>query len=256
MALAERLCLSAHCHFLIPSLPGKGEGINVSLRLADLRLGAIRSGTPAECGSVWAMRAVDTPSPLVVGAHRGAFDRRSVLVGSLAVAALTACNDERAADAGVQPSPAPTSTAEAFLPVLTAIAERLLPTDDLGPGAKEAKVGVFLQGIFKDERLASVHPLLKRGAAFLMKAARAEGNAAFVELDDLAKDDLLRRLGDNLMRPDGFHGPTFVRVMLALTLEGFLGDPRHGGNKGGLGWQVVGFSPEARATGLGLKVLP
>ncbi|MDP2344984.1 MAG: gluconate 2-dehydrogenase subunit 3 family protein [Deltaproteobacteria bacterium] len=193
----------------------------------------------------------------------GAFDRRSVLVGSLALAALAACTKDHPADAGPIADPLPPTTAsasskakEAFVPVLTAIAERLLPTDDLGPGAKEADVAAFLGRVFEDQRLASVHPLLKRGAAFLMKAARLEGEKAFVDLDDVAKDDLLRRLGDNLMRPDGFHGPTFVRVMLALTLEGFLGDPRHGGNKGGLGWQVVGFSPESRAQGLTLKVLP
>jgi hypothetical protein len=63
------------------------------------------------------------------------------------------------------------------------------------------------------------------------------------------------------MRPDGFAGPTFVRVALALTLEGFLGDPRHGGNKDGIGWRFVGHSPDGRAAGLalsppGLKVVP
>ena len=136
------------------------------------------------------------------------------------------------------------------------VTERLLPSDDLGPGAKEADVAVFVARVFQDQRLASVHPLLKRGASFLMKAAQAEAHKPWVELDDVTKDDLLRRLGDNLMRPDGFHGPTFVRVMLALTLEGFLGDPRHGGNKGGVGWQSVGFSIDGRAQGLALKVLP
>lgn len=205
------------------------------------------------------MDDVNPPAP-------GAFDRRSVLVGSLALAALAACKkDEPAAVTTSAPEP-PSSTRarDTFVPVLAAIAERLLPSDDLGPGAKEADVAGFLRGVFDDQRLASVHPLLKRGAAFLMKAAQLEGQKPFVDLDDAAKDDLLQRLGDNLMRPDGFHGPTFVRVMLALTLEGFLGDPRHGGNKDGVGWRIVGFSQDSRASGLaqnvaaapGLKVVP
>ncbi|HEY1099925.1 MAG TPA: hypothetical protein VGF99_13405, partial [Myxococcota bacterium] len=42
----------------------------------------------------------------------------------------------------------------------------------------------------------------------------------------------------------------FVRVVLALTLEGFLGDPRHGGNHDGVGWRFVGYAPDSRAAGL------
>ena len=191
-------------------------------------------------------------------ASPGAFDRRSVLVGSFGLLALGACKQDAPSAVGVTAPPASTATnaPEAFVPVLVAVAERLLPSDDLGPGAKEADVAAFLRTVFDDQRLAGVHPLLKRGAAFLMKAARLEGDRAFTDLDDVAKDELLRRLGDNLMRPDGFHGPTFVRVMLALTLEGFLGDPRHGGNQGGLGWRVVGFSPDGRAQGLALRLAP
>jgi hypothetical protein len=45
-------------------------------------------------------------------------------------------------------------------------------------------------------------------------------------------------------------------MVMALTLEGLLGDPRHGGNEGGIGWRTMGFSPDGRAQGLALKVLP
>jgi hypothetical protein len=197
-------------------------------------------------------RDVDAP----VGSVVGAFDRRSALVGSLALAALAACKREGvvAVDAGVK-DPAPKNAKDAFVPVMVAIADRLLPSGD-GPGAKDVDVGAFFVRVFDDERLATVHPLLKRGCAFLMKAAQLEGQKPFVDLDDASRDDLISRLAENQMRPDGFHGPTFVRIMLALTLEGFLSDPRHGGNKGGLGWRFVGFSPDGRAAGLALPVLP
>lgn len=193
-------------------------------------------------------------------ATAGAFDRRSALLGSFALAAFAAC---RAAEGPTQePAPkepqkdAPSKGAEAFLPVMVAIADRLLPADASGPGAKDVDVAAFFDKVMKDDRLGTIHPLLKRGCAFLMKAAHAEANAGFAALDAAAQDDLLLRLSENKMRPDGFQGPTFVRVMLALTLEGYLGDPRHGGNKGGLGWRTLGFSPEGRAQGLALKVLP
>ena len=31
-------------------------------------------------------------------------------------------------------------------------------------------------------------------------------------------------------------------MMMALTLEGMLGDPAHGGNRGEGGWQLVGWA--------------
>ena len=188
----------------------------------------------------------------------GAFDRRSALVGSFALAVLAACKDEAKSPTTPQPSPKtnPASSKEAFLPVMVAIADRLFPKDDSGPGAAALDVGVFFDRVLDDARLGTIHPLLKRGCAFLMKAAQTEAHKPFVDLDEAQKDDLLARLSENQMRPDGFSGPTFVRVMLALTLEGVLGDPRHGGNKDKLGWSTVGFSPDGRASGLALKVLP
>lgn len=216
-----------------------------------------------------------TPAAATSASTIGAFDRRSILLGSLALATLAACKRDEpgGSDGGLTvstspPTEAPTTARAAFLPVMVAIADRLVPADETGPGAKDVDVAAFFGRVFDDPRLGTLHPLLKRGCAFLMKAARAEGNKAFVDLDVAAQDDLLLRLSENQMRPDGFHGPTFVRVMLALTLEGFLGDPRHGGNKDGVGWRVVGFSPEGRAQGLalaapspssspsGLKVVP
>ena len=70
------------------------------------------------------------------------------------------------------------------------------------------------------------------------------------------QDALITRFVDNTVRPDGFSMQTFMRAVMALTLEGYLGDPRHGGNAGGVGWRVVGFAPEGRAQGLALQVLP
>jgi len=201
----------------------------------------------------------DATEPAPATSTAGAFDRRSALLGSFALAAFAAC---KAAEGPPEPKKEPPKEpdaakgADAFLPVMVAIADRLLPADASGPGAKDVDVAAFFDKVMKDDRLGTIQPLLKRGCAFLMKAAHAEANVAFTALDAAAADDLLLRLSENKMRPDGFQGPTFVRVMLALTLEGYLGDPRHGGNKGGLGWRTLGFSTDGRAQGLALKVLP
>jgi gluconate 2-dehydrogenase gamma chain len=38
-------------------------------------------------------------------------------------------------------------------------------------------------------------------------------------------------------------GADFVDALVILTLEGFLGDPRYGGNRGTVGWTWAGYSP-------------
>ena len=188
----------------------------------------------------------------------GGFDRRTLL-GGLVAASLAACaKAPEAKKTGPSSSTTPPArdATTAFVPVLVAIADRLVPSDETGPGAKEANVGAFFTRVFADQRLSTVHPLLKRGCAFVMKVAQSEQKMAFVDLDAAARDGIIGRLVDNQMRPDGFSGPLFVRMVMALTLEGLLGDPRHGGNEGGIGWRTMGFSPDGRAQGLALKVLP
>jgi gluconate 2-dehydrogenase gamma chain len=194
---------------------------------------------------------------------RGAFDRRTALsagfVAALGTLACDTCAPNTPAPTATPPPPtAPggNQATAAFVPVLVAMAECFLPSDDLGPGAQEAELAPFFEGAFADQRLSTVVPLLKRGCAFVMKTAQQETQQAFVSLDVATRDDLLQRLANNVLRPDGFGGAIFVRVVLALTLEGFLGDPRHGGNKGGIGWRSVGFSPDSRAAGVALPVLP
>ena len=199
----------------------------------------------------------------VSAATLGGLDRRTLLSGftGLMAAGLVACAKPAAAPGTASSSPSSSSSSgsnatAAFVPVLVALADRLVPSDDLGPGAREAEVGAFFSRVFADQRLSTVHPLLKRGCAFVMKVAQREHASAFVDLDGAARDDIIRRLVDNQMRPDGFTGPVFVRMVMALTLEGLLGDPRHGGNANGVGWKMVGFSPDGRSQGLALKVLP
>jgi gluconate 2-dehydrogenase gamma chain len=171
---------------------------------------------------------------------RMAFDRRSLLVTGAALAAAAACTDDA-------PKPAAPPPPASALDVLAAVAFRLLPSDDLGPGAKEAGVDAYLARALQDPRLGHVKPMLEKGAAFLDRAAREEKQQPFVALDGAAQDDLVGRLANGKMRPNDFQGPLFVRFVLALTLEGFLGDPKHGGNKGEVAWKWLGFSPHGRA---------
>ncbi|MBI1947101.1 MAG: gluconate 2-dehydrogenase subunit 3 family protein [Deltaproteobacteria bacterium] len=181
-----------------------------------------------------------------------AFDRRSLLLGGATLlgggALLSSCPKD--------PEPGAPATKDAgggddgdgdgqmslddVMPTLVAVCERLVPSDDLGPGVKEAGIDTYLRKALADPRMKAIKSMTQRGAVWVARAAKKEHGKWFVELDDAAKDALITRLVKGEVKPKGFTPLAFVRVLLALSLEAFLGDPRHGGNKDQVGWKFVG----------------
>lgn len=182
-----------------------------------------------------------------------AFDRRSVLLGGATLlggaALLPACPKEPdpgagtpkdAGGAGEGPADDERISLQDVLPTLVAICERLLPSDDLGPGAREAGIATYLPKVLADPRMRAIKSMTQRGAVWVARAAKKEHGKWFVELSDEQKDAFINRLVKGEVKPKGFTPVAFVRILLALTLEAFLGDPRHGGNKDQVGWKFVG----------------
>jgi gluconate 2-dehydrogenase gamma chain len=183
------------------------------------------------------------------------FDRRTLLKSAGIAVAMTplACKDDSSTTAAVSakdpveaPSPsasaAPPALAQTVLDTLSAVAARILPSDDVGPGAREANVGAYLSKTLADPRMRNLVPLMNRASGYLVRYAQSElKKTRFTDLTDDEQDEILTRMAENKVRPDGFSGPAFMQVMVALTLEGFLGDPRHGGNKDRVAWNWLGY---------------
>lgn len=188
------------------------------------------------------------------------FDRRTLLKSATiaAAAAPLACKNDPKAEHAIDPkAPAPTTSAagpalaEPVLRTLEAVAFRILPSDELGPGAREANVGDSLRKTLGDPRMKNLVPLMNRASGFLVRYAQSEKKKPdFVALTVEEQDDILTRLATNGARPDGFSGQAFMQVMVALTLEGFLGDPRHGGNKDKVAWAWLKYDDEASRAAL------
>lgn len=180
------------------------------------------------------------------------YDRRSVLLGGatilgggVLVTELSGCPEEKPYD-GKPPKPnegvppdGEMSVGE-VLPILVAVADQLIPEDDMGPGVKAAGIETYLEKVLADPRMKAIKSLVTRGAVFLGRAARKEQGKGFWELTAEQREGFIGRLARGEMRPTGFTPQAFVRVMLALSLECFLGDPRHGGNKNEVGWKFIG----------------
>jgi len=117
---------------------------------------------------------------------------------------------------------------------LDAIAAQIIPTDDNLPGAREARVVVFMDralGGFmagqKDFLLGGLDDL--NGTV----AERWPAAARFAELTEEQQHELLTEIED-----EAFFGAVRFGV-----LTGMFAHPDWGGNHEGAGWKVLGFEP-------------
>lgn len=114
---------------------------------------------------------------------------------------------------------------------IEAIAAQIIPSTD-GPGAREAGVIYFidraLETFARDEREA-----YRTGMAELQKKRREmfPGSASIVSLSDEEQKALIRSIENT----------EFFELLRTHTVLGFLGDPRYGGNRGKVGWELIGF---------------
>ena len=113
---------------------------------------------------------------------------------------------------------------------LAAFIDRLIPSDELGPGAVEAGAQIYI-----DRVLAG--PNASEKATFVqgLEAADAYANkvhgAALADLPVEKRDQVVTAM---------IADPFFNRVR-RLTLEGMFGDPFYGGNKNFAGWDLIRY---------------
>lgn len=131
-----------------------------------------------------------------------------------------------------------TFTASTFA-TLSAICERILPRDQ-DPGANDLGVPTYIDRALATPELASAREVVVRVMPLVDRQARTRfGGKGFHELTPEQQDEILE-----LWEHGHDGGQHFFPVILSLTLEGAFGDPKYGGNAGGLGFAMIGFTPE------------
>ncbi|MGR6735093.1 gluconate 2-dehydrogenase subunit 3 family protein [Pseudomonas chlororaphis] len=180
----------------------------------------------------------------------------------------------------VEPARAPVSTnADAYQPsyftaeewaFVQAAVERLIPADEQGPGALEAGVPEYIdrqmntpyaagalwymQGPFNADAAPEMgwqsklvpKEIYRLGIAATDAWSKAFNGKTFAAQDSATRDDLLKQLEAGKPQFDSVPPKIFFNLLLQNTKEGFFCDPIHGGNKGMVGWTLIGF-PGARA---------
>jgi hypothetical protein len=126
--------------------------------------------------------------------------------------------------------------------LLTAMIDRLIPTDALGPGAKDAGVLTYIDNALGGA-LASSRPQYAAGLAAMDRYSRASRGKGFLELNERDRDSLLMDLESGSATPGMFAGSSaqFFGMVLGHTRQGMFGDPFYGGNKDFAGWDLLRY---------------
>jgi gluconate 2-dehydrogenase gamma chain len=119
---------------------------------------------------------------------------------------------------------------------LRAIVARLIPSDENGPGALEARADRFidrgLAGALKSSRAAYTS-----GLAAVNTQAQTMKGAAFSKLSPADQDAVLANIQQTTA--------AFFILVRNHTIQGTFSDPFYGGNANFIGWDMIGY-PGAR----------
>ena len=123
---------------------------------------------------------------------------------------------------------------------LEAVTARLIPTDEHGPGAAEARAARYIDRALGGALAASL-PAYRAGLAALDRFAETAAAGRFARLPAAAQDRVLRAVERG--SAPGFAGGSaaFFALVRSHTIQGTFSDPAYGGNAGFVGWELIGY---------------
>jgi len=147
---------------------------------------------------------------------------------------------------------------------LDAAAERLIPTDELGPGGKEAGISCYIDQQLRSSwgthgRLYRAGPwkegtpeqgyqsrlvpqeIYRIGIQEINAICRARYERPFDQLQPEKQDEMLKALEKGEVDLPSMSSKMFFDLLWRNTEEGYFADPIYGGNRGKVGWKLVGF---------------
>jgi len=208
------------------------------------------------------------------GEHNPIGRRRFLLGASTAVAAGVA--PTAAAQAQQQGAPAAAAAAsgseptayltltEAEAAFFAAVADTMIPADELTPSGTECGIVIFIDrqlvsawgggakmyrnGPFRNAKREYGYqlPLTPRqffaaGVVAINAWTRKAYGKDFDRLAAKEREDALKALEQGKAALDDFDGKAFFEALLQITMEGFFADPIYGGNRNKASWRMIGF---------------
>jgi gluconate 2-dehydrogenase gamma chain len=124
--------------------------------------------------------------------------------------------------------------------ILEAIVARLIPTDDNGPGAAEARAAHYIDRALAGPLSASRRAYAVGLAAVDAYAQSAKG-APFDKLAAPDQDAVLSDMEKNVAKGFAPNSSTFFNLVRTHTIQGMFSDPYYGGNANFVGWDLLGY---------------
>jgi gluconate 2-dehydrogenase gamma chain len=123
---------------------------------------------------------------------------------------------------------------------IEAMVARLIPSDENGPGAREARAAHYIDRALGGA-LASSLEAYRNGLAAVDSYARASKGAPFAQLSMQAQDAVLSDMEGNVATGFAPNAATFFNLVRAHTIHGTFSDPYYGGNANFVGWDLIGY---------------
>jgi gluconate 2-dehydrogenase gamma chain len=147
---------------------------------------------------------------------------------------------------------------------LDAAVARLIPADELGPGAKEADVTYFIDrqlmsswgthgrnyrmGPWREgtpqqgfQSRLTPQEIYRLGIRETDIYCTKRYGKAFCFLKPEQQDEVLHALEDGEVPLESLSSKLFFSLLWRNTDEGFFSDPMYGGNRDKIGWKLIGF---------------
>jgi len=180
-----------------------------------------------------------------------ALSRRSLFKQLGLAGVATTISGTSLAPSAAAPSPPPASAqlpAREALETLTAaeadaleaIVARLIPTDENGPGATEARAAHYSDRALAGP-LASSRAAYAMGLAAIDEYAQRSKGALFSNLSAEDQDAVLRDMEKNIATGFSPSSSVFFELIRTHTIQGTFCDPYYGVNANFVGWDLIGY---------------
>ncbi len=106
--------------------------------------------------------------------------------------------------------------------LLDEVGEVILPKTQLSPGAKDAKIGLFMKSIVTDCYNRKEQEIFKNGIAYLDQTSQYLYSNNFLDLEQQQKFDLLVKFDKETKDGSKENGKHFFTMMKQLTIWGYF----------------------------------